>query len=848
MEIINIIRKSLKIYSDWFVCAFLLLVFISDSYGQRDTTVVLSKETPDGVIKIELSDLDDLSDARIDSLISVLDAKTTNDSTTIYGHSLFQNKFEIIDDEVGREVTKVPSNYVLAQGDEIAVSIFGTSQFTGKYVIDERGFIYPEEIPSIFLQGLTLSQAREIVMKTFDRFFIFQKDQIAINLSSPREILVNIFGEVKKPGSYTISALNTSFQALYNAGGPKSSGSVRNIKVINDGVTSELDVYSLMISPENNSDLKISENTLINVPFAEKIVSVTGEVKRPMLYELKDREGILSLIKFAGGLTPKAFKQNISIVRYSNDQKSVIDVDLESLLNTNRDLILMDGDEVNIPIVANKINNVVKVLGSVQRPGDYNLNTTSTISSLLEKAKLNQSAKTDVIFLRRKNKDATENLITLNLAIDKSFQLQDGDIVQIDDLSEFVDQSTITIKGAVRNAIVHPFDNERNMTIVQAIELAGGLESDAAPIAYILRTSPFNRNKKEYIKIDLEEAFAFPNDKVKNPTLEPNDECLILNNTRSTDSRYINIKGAVRFPNEFEFASNLEAADLINLAGGFKSEASLIVDVFRLVVQSDNSVKSTKVATLAFDKDFNLTSGANAGFQLEPGDELIARSLNDYEKQAFITINGEIRSAGEYALLEDNERLMDIVNRAGGFTKQGFPAGISVQRNNRTLIIQDLGSASGNPILLDGDIVFVPKNEDLVFIDMKLTKAAELYPEKYDSTLVGVKYKIGKKANWYLNQFAGGPSYVAKAKDIYVLQPNGSLQRSKKMFFGLFYIYPKVPLGSTIGFGVDYDKINPLEKFSEEGQNPKRALRKGVIINIDKEGEVKEKQVSSQDK
>ncbi len=838
----------MKIYPLWIVCIFLFIGFTPNSYGQgKKDTIILTKETPDGVIKIQLSDLEDLSDARIDSLIGLLDAKTTNDSTTIYGHSLFQNKFEVIDDEVGREVTKVPSDYVLAQGDEIAVSIFGTSQFTGKYVIDERGFIYPEEIPSIFLQGLTLAQGREIIMKTFDRFFLFQRDQIAINLSSPREILVNIFGEVKKPGSYTLSALNSSFQALYNAGGPKQSGSVRNIKVINDGVTSNLDVYSLMVNPEKNDNLQISENTLINVPFAEKIISVTGEVKRPMLYELKDNEGILSLIKFAGGLTPKAFKKNVTIVRYENDQKNVIDIDLESLLRSNKDLILLDGDLVNIPVIANKINNVVNISGSVLRPGNYNLNTTSALSDLLEKAILNNSAKTDVIFLRRKNKDATESLITLNAAVDQNFKLQDGDKIQIDDLSEFVDQSTIAIKGAVRNGLIHPFDAERNMTILQAIELAGGLQTDAAKSAYILRTSPFDKNKKEYIKVDLEDAMAFPDDKTKNPTLEPNDECLILNNTRSSESRYINIKGAVRFPNEFEFASNLEASDLINLAGGFKTEASLLVDVYRLIIQSDNSVKSSKVASLSFDKNLNLIGGASSDFTLEPGDELVARSLNDYEDQAFVTINGEIRSAGEYALLNDNERLMDIVNRAGGFTKQGFPAGISVQRNNRALIIQELGSGSGNPILLDGDIIFVPKNEDLVFIDMKLTKAAELYPEKYDSTLVGVKYKVGKKANWYLSQFAGGAGYTAKSKDIYVLQPNGSLQRSKKQLFGLFYSYPKVPLGSTVGYGVDYDKINSLDEFPEEEKKRIKSLRKGVIINIDKEGGVKEKQVSSQD-
>ena len=830
-----------------FIFSFLFIGcnLVSMAQGKKDT-IILSKETVDGLITIELTDLDDLSDSRIDSLIRVLDAKTSNDSTTIFGHSLFQNKFEVIDDEVGREVTKVPSNYVLAQGDEISVSIFGTSQFTGKYVISEEGFIHPEDIKSIFLQGLTLAQARENIRRTFDRFYIFQKDQIAINLSSPREILVNIFGEVKKPGSYTISALNSSFQALYNAGGPKPSGSVRNITVINDGVSSKLDVYSLMINPEKNSNLQISENTLINVPFAEKIISIAGEIKRPMLYELNEGEGILSLIKFAGGLTPKAFKRSVTIIRFENDQKKVIDIDLGALMKSNTDLKLLDGDRVYIPIIADVINNVVNISGSVKRPGSYNLETTPTFASLISKAGLNNSAKTDVVFLRRKNMDATEALITLNVALDKEFILQNGDKIQVDDLSEFVDQSTITIKGAVRNQLTHPFDSRRNMTIVKAIELAGGLEADAADLAYILRTNPSNKNKKEYIRVSLDDAFSFPDDRSKNPTLEPNDECLILDNTRASETRFITIKGAVRYPNEFEYASNLEASDLIMLSGGFKPEASLMVDVFRLIIQSDNSVKSTKVASLSFNQDLKLVSGAKQDFVLKPGDELVARSLNDYEAQAFITINGEIRSSGEYALLDDNERLMDIVNRAGGFTKQAFPAGISIQRNNRTLIIQDLGNNAGNPILLNGDIIFVPKNEDLVFIDMRLTKASELYAEKYDSTLVGVKYQEGKNAKWYLDQFAGGSGYKADKKDIYVLQPNGSLQRSQKRLFGLIYSYPKVPLGSTVGYGKDYDRLDPETEYLRDVQRRAKALKKGVIINIDKEGTIKEKPVSSQ--
>jgi protein involved in polysaccharide export with SLBB domain len=247
---------------------------INENVEEKDT-VRLIKETPNGTVIVELNDLEDLSNSRIDSLIRVLDSKTASGSSNIYGHSLFRGKFELVDKAVGKSIVKIPDTYILGFGDEISISIFGTSQFLGKYEIDAKGFIYPEDQPSIYLFGLEMGQAKEVIRKAFSRYYIFRRDQISITLGAPRDILVSIFGEVKKPGSYNISALNTSFQALYNSGGPKKTGSVRNIKVLTDGYESILDVYEMMSNPQSNIDLAISDNSLINVPVAQKIVRIT---------------------------------------------------------------------------------------------------------------------------------------------------------------------------------------------------------------------------------------------------------------------------------------------------------------------------------------------------------------------------------------------------------------------------------------------------------------------------------------------------------------------------------------------------------------------------------------------
>ena len=809
---------------------------------QSRDTVRLIKETSDGTMIIELSDLEDLSDNRIDSLIQILELKTSVDSSNIYGHSLFKNKFELIDDEVGRSIVKTPNSYILGIGDEISISIFGTSQFLGKYIVDSKGFIYPEDMPSIFLFGLELGQAKQVIRKAFSRYFIFRSDQIAISLGAPRDIVVNIFGEVKKPGSYNISALNTSFQALYNAGGPNEKGSVRNIKVITDGFESRLDIYKLMVNPNSNADLVISENTLINIPVAEKVVRIEGAINRPMSYELLTDEGLKELIQYAGGLSSEAYLKTISVRRYDVDKLRVIDVQLEPIIRGRSNFKLQNGDVITIKKIANILQDVVYINGAVKHPGVYELSTTPKIKNLLERAELVREARKDLIFLKRTNDDGTTSVLQVNgnevLANEGSSNnllLEHQDEIVVDSLSRFVDKSTIKVSGAVRHEIEHSYDASGRMTVRSALNLAGGTLSDAADQAFILRTNPNNNTEKEYIRVDIKEVLDLNQGKA-DVALLPDDELIVLSNSESDDIKLITISGSVRIESELAYAKNLQIRDAIMLAGGLQREASGVIDVYRNTYEAAASIFRTEVFSVKVDTNYE---PENAGsFALRPGDKLVARKLDHFESKAFVTIQGEVNQTGQFALIKNNETVSELLTRAGGLTSEAFGEGASILRDSTKNLVLNLKkalantSSASNYILKDGDQIVVPKIENIVYVDISNTQAHKTMGQDSLQWWIGVPYEEGKSASWYLESFAGGPANFVEDPIEYVQSPNGGLSRSQKKLW-LFKKQPKVNVGSTVGYISDKNS-SALHTANEQSRSFSR-LRKGVIINIDKE-------------
>ena len=219
----------------------------------------------------------------------------------IYGHSIFTGKS--LDVYRTTDGAQAPDTYILGEGDEVHISIFGSSQTETHQRIAPDGSTQPAGSTKIFLKGMTLAQGRAAIRSKLSQHYSFRPDQIAVTITTARTITVSIFGEVGVQGGFTLSALNTAFNALAAAGGPTAQGSVRNIQLSRAGKTSRLDLYTYMTNPTAGLPYDLQNNDVLFVPISQKIVSIEGGVKRPMRYEMVEGEDLGKLIEYAGGLT-----------------------------------------------------------------------------------------------------------------------------------------------------------------------------------------------------------------------------------------------------------------------------------------------------------------------------------------------------------------------------------------------------------------------------------------------------------------------------------------------------------------------------------------------------------------
>ena len=737
--------------------------------------------------------------ADLNDLLTLLFPPPPPPASEIYGHQIFRKDSIAIFDPTS--ISKVSDAYTLGVGDEITISIFGASQYDATFEIKAEGHIQPQAMQKIFLKGLSWGKAKKLLQNRFKVFYLFRAEQFSATLSKPRTVLVNILGEVEKPGSYSLIATNTAFNALIAAGGPTDKGSVRKIRVIRGRTIKEFDIYKLMADPSVQFDFPLEDNDIIQIPLAQKIVEIRGAVNRPFKYELTEDEGLKELVELTGGLSANAHKELIQINRFTDTERILLDLNWFDVERNSYSL--QNGDEIIVKEIGAAITNSVLIEGAVELPGAYALPTTIRITDLLRKARIMPQARLDVAFLIRENADSTSQLIQLNLtdiinnvgsAVD--LPLQGNDKLLIYKQNRFVDPSIVSVAGGVREKGTKiPFDPDSTITIQRAILLAGGLNPDAADIGYILRTNP--DGSKIYLPIDLVEAMKIPENRA-NIKLHANDFLYVLEEKRFVDSLQVEIKGAVRFPIKLEYSPSLKLKDLLTIAGGLKREAALNrIEVFRLEVVGQPKSRCS-VTTLTVDEQFNIINGG-ANFELMPYDEIVVRTIAEYAEPAIITVEGEVAYPGDYGLIKKNETLSSIIERAGGITVEAFLKGVTINRPIEGNILADLdevlrkNNKTYDFLVRAGDVIQIPKIKDLVTIGLKNTRVQELGA---GTGKIGVPYNAGKSAKWYIQEYAGGLGKKAARRNIFVQYANGRVKGSKKVL--LFNKYPKPEVGATI--------------------------------------------------
>lgn len=547
--------------------------------------------------------------------------------------------------------------------------------------------------------------------------------------------------------------------------------------------------------PSSNIRLTLAQNRTIQV-------HVMGEVENPGTYTMSSFATVFNALYQAGGVNEVGTLREVKV--YRND-KPVATYDVyDFILNGNTDLgiRLEDNDVVSI----DAYKNLVCVTGKVKRPMYYEMLEDESVAQLLEYAGgfSGNAYKEDVRLVRSGKRE--REIYTLNAEEQRSFSLIDGDSVSVDSImSTFANM--VEVKGAVYRPGIFQMDGHVT-TVKQLIDCAGGLKDEAFTQRAILnRRNPNNTLDNLSINIDDLMAGIIPD-----IALRKNDVLLVPSIFDLQEVQTVTIYGEVAFPGMYEYADNMSVEDFIVKAGGLTEAASTSrVDVSRRVKDAKAVVASDTITqTFTFSLNDDLSSDCRH-FVLEPFDEVYVRKSPGYYKQENVNIEGEVLFNGIYALTQKNQRLSELVEKAGGLTPQAYPKGARLVRRmsdeelQRLYIVidEELKSArnaqdsarirnamlaqaeytvgveldkalmepggSADMILRDGDKIIVPQFLNTVKITGEVMSPGSVIP-----------FEKGRRVNYYID-YAGGYSSDAKKSKVYVKYMNGKVARAKKM-------------------------------------------------------------------
>ena len=406
-------------------------------------------------------------------------ARPRENTKKVFGRDIFNNKSLTFEPVMN---IATPQNYVLGPGDQLIIDVFGDTQRSDQLTVSPDGDVNVPEYGPVHVAGLTVSAAQAKVRSSLGTYYA--SSDIRVTVGQTRTILVNVMGEVKAPGTYSLSSFATVFHALYMAGGISDLGTLRSIKVYRQGrQISSVDVYEFILNGRLAGNVRLQDNDVVQVGVYESIVDITGRVKRPMAYELRKNESLSTLLKYSGGFASDAYKKSLRVLRKNGRLKSVFNVEEFEMA----DFKMFDGDSVSVDSIIDRFENMVEVKGAVFRPGMYNLGEKGqSVRSLIDNADgLTEEAMVSRAVLRRMKPNRTQEVMSIDLkgimdGTSADVPLENEDILFIPTLAEHQNLRTLTIDGEV----IFPgtYEYAENTTVEDLILQAGGLTENASTV------------------------------------------------------------------------------------------------------------------------------------------------------------------------------------------------------------------------------------------------------------------------------------------------------------------------------------------------------------------------------
>lgn len=653
------------------------------------------------------------------------------DTIEVFGRNVFRNNRLSFTPNINMPT---PRNYVLGPGDEVIVDIFGANQTTIRSVISPEGYINVDILGPIYLSGKTIESANSFLKNKLSQIYEGlnggeEQTDIQLSLGQVRSIQVSIIGEVPNPGTYQVSSLATVFHAMFQAGGVKEPGTVRDIKVVrNNKTVASVDIYDFLVNGTRKNDIRLEDGDVIVVAPYKNIVKVIGAVKRPLNFEMKDGETVADVLRYAGGFDKSAYSENVSVVR-QNAHDIVVSLVESAQFGS---FALKNGDEVEVKKMDARYENRIIASGSLMLPGVFELNDeVNSVRKLVKKAGgLHPEAFTQRAIIHRQHEDRSLETMPVNLegvlnGSKPDVPLMNNDSLYIYSVYDLNDQGTLTINGEVADPGIFPF--AANTTVQDLILLAGGLlrsasvaRIDVARLIVDNESLVAQKDISTYYTFSLNNGFAV--DGADKFVLEPYDVVTVRRSPSYVNNRVVKVTGEVNFPGDYNMSRREErVSDIIAKAGNVtdfayikgaqllrkktdaeKKQTELMADA----VEADNdSIMEDDQENLTYLVSFDMADalknpGGENDLVLVDGDELVVPVLNNTVK-----IDGAVQMPTTVSYKKGMKK-SDLVNAAGGYAKRAYKRrAYIVYMNGRVSKLRRFTTIE------PGSQVFIPKKD-----------------------------------------------------------------------------------------------------------------------------------------
>lgn len=669
--------------------------------------------------KVELTNVaaDPQAGYREELATNIANVSETNTVRSIFGQGLFKSSRLTFEPNLK---IATPQNYILGAGDEVIIDIWGDAQLAINQTISAEGRVTINGVGPVFLSGLTIEEATARLRRSLATIYEGLNNgtvKMKVSLGSIRSIQVNITGEVGAAGTYTLPSLATLFHGLYVARGVNNLGSMRRIQVYREGkLFSEVDVYDYMLNGKTERDIALREGDLITVPAYSKLVEISGQVKRPMFYEMKDNETIADLIRFAGEFTNEANQSVINVTRRQNGGE------FTSFTVDSKDFgsfVLEDGDVLTVSGSIDRYENRVQIKGAVYREGFYALDDkVKTVKQLIARADgLREDAFMARAMLYREKPDWTMEVQSIDLealmaGTIADINLRPNDLLAISSITQMQEEYNVTILGEVKSPDTYPY--AEGMTVEDLVVAANGLlESASAANVTITRRLKDPKSMQvsdklfEIFTIELKDGLVVGGE--KEFVLQPFDQVYVRRSPVYVTQSSVTVQGEVAFEGNYPLIHrNMRLSEIINSAGGVTPGAFL--------------------------------EGAYLLRRMTTEESMQARALNE------MVLQQAQRAQRDETMVLTGIALQDV-----------YPVGINLEE-----ALAKPGS-DADIVLRDNDVIFIPKYNGTTRV-----MGAVLYPNT-------MTFKEGKSVKHYIKA-AGGFDDKARRKRTFVIHMNGLVE------------------------------------------------------------------------